>query len=77
MSNNLKHTCRVCGHKWESLDLSTAKKIRKSEAVNKNGPSCALCLHLAMAYRYGQHRGFKSLTEVVRWWNRIRSVNKL
>lgn len=71
------HKCRVCGYRYESFDLETARKVRQAEASNKNGPVCALCLHLAMAYRYGRHRGFKSMSEIVRWWNRIRSATKL
>lgn len=71
------HKCRVCGHRYESFDLETARKVRQAEAANKNGPVCSLCLHLAMAHRHARLRGFINLRQVVSWWSKIRSVNKL
>lgn len=59
----LTHTCRNCGHRWQSVDYVTergkvvkaekvARDIRTAAKVNKEEPVCSLCHHLIMAQRH-------------------------
>lgn len=63
-----KHTCRICGYEWKSLDGATAKQILKASRVNGIGPLCNLCYHLEMAIRYSEARGFKGFYDAVDAW---------
>jgi hypothetical protein len=67
-ASNLDHTCCVCGHHWKSVDAETAKDVIQAIKANKQGPYCALCLHLEMAERYANLRGYCSLQEAVSDW---------
>ena len=62
------HKCTTCGHVWESIDDKTAKDVRKAAQVNGQGPSCGLCMHLEMAYRYAEAQGYRTFTDAVTQW---------
>lgn len=62
------HTCRICGHEWESLDLvnengetieaaKVGRGIEVSAKSNGEGPLCHLCFFLYFAAVYAEHRG--------------------
>ena len=58
---NLKHVCVNCRHEWSSLEQETAKGIIKAAEVNKEGPYCALCMHIKMAERYSHPRALYAI----------------
>jgi len=57
------HTCanQECGHVWHCDGVGKGKvcQVFTAAKVNKEGPWCALCLHIEMAKRYAEARGKK------------------
>lgn len=64
------HVCCVCGQRWNSPNKRTAIKVETAIKVNKDGPYCILCLHLEMAARYAEARGYHGVREAMTAWRR-------
>lgn len=68
------HVCCICDHRWESLDNSTAKKVRAAAKVNHDGPHCGMCRHFEMAERYALNRGFETVEGGLKKWLVMRDM---
>lgn len=55
---NHTHICQTCQHEWDCFEPKPFKKCPTMVAarVNRQGPFCALCLHVEMARRYAANR---------------------
>ena len=60
------HVCYVCGSKWTSEDQATARRVELAAKINGTGPYCNLCLHLEMASRYAEARGYSDFIDAVK-----------
>lgn len=68
------HTCATCGHKWKSVDATIAGYVILAAKMNGQGPYCAVCQHLEMAYRYAEQRDeATTFTDVVTNWLNLRT----
>lgn len=66
----VEHVCCVCGHKWHSENAKTARYVVLAIQTNHDGPYCTLCLHLEMAARYAEHRGYNGVRDAMTAWRR-------
>lgn len=64
--HEITHVCCVCAWKFHSENRRDALKVIAAAKVNKDGPYCALCLHLEMAARYAFARGHQEI-RVIPW----------
>ncbi len=66
----VRHTCCVCGHTWHSATAKDARDVVKAIKANHDGPYCILCLHLEMAARYAEARGYNGVRKAMVAWKR-------
>ncbi len=66
----IEHTCCVCGYRFHSETARDARKVLLAVKVNRDGPYCILCLHLEMAARYAEVRGYREIRKAMSAWRR-------
>jgi hypothetical protein len=64
----ITHVCCVCRHPWHSPDKITATKVERAVQVNRDGPYCIICLHLEMAARHAEARGYNGIRNAMTDW---------
>jgi hypothetical protein len=56
------HVCAACGRSWQCFQKLEARsktcKVDIAAKSNKQGPFCELCIHIEMARRHAQIRGY-------------------
>lgn len=70
----MKHRCCVCGHRYESPNVATEKKVRAAVKVNGDGPWCELCRNLEMAVRVAEVRKVNFVAAVQKFLNLRRAT---
>lgn len=68
---NYEHVCQCCHHHWCSQTAKEARGVRVASKVNGEGPFCSLCLHLEMAARYADARGYTAIREAMTAWEKL------
>jgi len=72
----IEHVCCVCKYRWKTFDKKEERHVIKAVEVNKDGPYCRLCMHLEMAMRYAETRGFKFTVDSFRKWKTMRALRQ-
>jgi hypothetical protein len=64
----IEHVCCICRHRWHSDSAKEARDVVRATKANHDGPYCVLCLHLEMAARYSEARGYSGVREAMNAW---------